>query len=545
MLNGSEMISSVAIFAATAFRVSANAAPFVLALLTFVLVKQHVQRRRMPPGPRGLPFIGNKHQVPQIKPWRQFAEWNKHYGPVVSLYLGSTPVIVLGTAQAAWDLLEKRSDIYSSRPRFVVAGEILSDNKRGLMLPNGEPWRRWRKVLHTGFHSRRADTYNEIQSLESTVLLHQLLTEPKNWERHIQRFAASVATSVTYGRRVKSVDEWIVKENMAAMDSSSESTSIASGGTVLTTLPLSIPGKHLVESWPWLMKLPKSMQWFRREPEDRRQRDIRLLTHLVDDVKKRMADGTSPDCLTSQTVTNQSKNGMSDLEIAYAVSSPFGAGIETTSGTLCVFFLAMLHFPEVMKKAQDELDKVVGPDRLPGFEDRDRLPYLHALMNETLRWRPIAVLGGTPHAVIADDEYNGMYIPKGSTVFGNLAGIMHDPVMFPSPDDFRPERFLETTDPRLQDFDLPFGFGRRICVGMHLAKNSLFITMSRILWAFDILPAIGGDGRPILPDPWNFTNGFNSKPVSFPCALKCRSPKVIECIEREWDAAKERLGRWQ
>ena len=122
---------------------------------------------------------------------------------------------------------------------------------------------------------------------------------------------------------------------------------------------------------------------------------------------------------------------------------------------------------------------------------------------------------------------------------------MQDPVMFPSPDEFRPERFLETTDPRLQDFDLPFGFGRRICVGMHLAKNSLFITMSRILWAFDILPAIGADGKHIIPDPWNFTNGFNSKPVSFPCTLKCRSSRAKECIEREWDAAKERLGKWQ
>ena len=70
--------------------------------------------------------------------------------------------------------------------------------------------------------------------------------------------------------------------------------------------------------------------------------------------------------------------------------------------------VAMLHFPETMRKAQAELDRVIGPDRLPGFEDRDRLPYLQALINETLRWRPIAVLGGTPHAVIADDEYNGM-----------------------------------------------------------------------------------------------------------------------------------------
>ncbi|OBZ66931.1 3-hydroxyphenylacetate 6-hydroxylase [Grifola frondosa] len=260
----------------------------------------------MPPGPRGLPFIGNKHQVPSIKPWRQFAEWNRQYGPVVSLYLGSTPVIILGTAQAAWDLLEKRSDIYSSRPRFVVAGEILSDNLRGLMLPYGEAWRKWRKVLHSGFHARRAEAYKIYK-----------------YERHLQRYAASVATSVTYGRRVESVDEWIVRENMAAMD-------------YLTSV--NIPGKYLVESWPWLLKLPRSLQWFRREPELHRQRDITLLTHLLDDVKKRMSDGTVPDCLTSQTVANQEKNELTNLEIAYTVSSPFGAGIETTAGTLCVFF---------------------------------------------------------------------------------------------------------------------------------------------------------------------------------------------------------------
>ena len=70
--------------------------------------------------------------------------------------------------------------------------------------------------------------------------------------------------------------------------------------------------------------------------------------------------------------------------------------------------VAMLHYPDVMRKAQAELDRVVGADRLPGYEDRDRLPYVKALINETLRWRPIAILGGTPHAVIADDEYNGM-----------------------------------------------------------------------------------------------------------------------------------------
>ncbi|KAI0768206.1 cytochrome P450 [Trametes elegans] len=506
----------------------------LLGLAAVLLARQHARRRNMPPGPRGLPFIGNKHQVPPVKPWRKFAEWNRQYGPVVSFHLGSTPVIVLGTAQAAWDLLEKRSDIYSSRPRFVVAGEILSDNMRGLMLPYGEGWRKWRKVLHSGFHSRRADTYNDIQSLESIVLLHDLLHDPAQYERHLQRFAASVATFVAYGRRIKSVDEWIVKENMVAMDSLSMRTHPSP----------SIPGKYLVESWPWLLKLPQSLQWFRREPEEHRLRDIALLTHLLDDVKKRMADGTAPDCLTSQTVANQPKNGLSDLDIAYTVSSPFGAGIETTAGTLIIFFLAMLHFPGIMRKAQAELDDVVGPDRLPGFEDRERLPYVRALINETLRWRPIAVLGGTPHAVTADDEYKGMFIPKGSTIFANLSGIMQDPVMFPSPEEFRPERFLESNDPRLQDFELPFGFGRRICVGMHLAQNSLFISISRVLWAFDILPELGADGQPLLPDPWSFTDGFNSKPTQFQCILKARSVDHAGRVEKEWDAASGRLEKW-
>ncbi|OCH92747.1 cytochrome P450 [Obba rivulosa] len=496
---------------------------------TIHFVLQWDTRRRMPPGPQGLPFIGNKHQIPNVKPWRKFAEWNKQYGPVVSLHLGSTPVIILGTAQAAWDLLEKRSEIYSSRPRFVVAGEILSDNMRGLMLPYGEPWRKWRKVLHSGFHSRRSETYKDLQSLESKVMMQQLLTTPRHWERHIQRYAASVAVAVTYGRRIESVDEWIVRENMAAMD-------------YLTSV--NIPGKYLVETWPWLLKLPRSLQWFRREPEEHKQRDIALLVHLLDDVKSRMADGTVPDCLTTQTVAAKDKNGMSDLEIAYTVSSPFGAGIETTAGTLSVFFLAMLHYPDVMRKAQAEVDVVVGFDRMPEFDDQPRLPYVNALINEVLRWRPIAVLGGTPHAVTADDVYEGMFIPKGSTVFGNLAGIMHDPVMFPEPDTFRPERFLETADPRLQNFELPFGFGRRICVGMHLALHSLFINISRILWAYNILSAIDEFGKEVVPDPWDFTDGFNSRPVSFQCRVKPRNTKVIEAIEREYEVAKEHLEKW-
>ena len=121
---------------------------------------------------------------------------------------------------------------------------------------------------------------------------------------------------------------------------------------------------------------------------------------------------------------------------------------------------------------------------------------------------------------------------------------MNDPEMFPNPDEFRPERFIETTNPRLIDFELPFGFGRRICPGMHLARNSIFINIARLMWAFDIQPALDAEGKPIIPDSTNYTDGFNSIPVSFQCRVVPRNEKVIETIKSEYDSAMARLGSW-
>lgn len=121
---------------------------------------------------------------------------------------------------------------------------------------------------------------------------------------------------------------------------------------------------------------------------------------------------------------------------------------------------------------------------------------------------------------------------------------MKDPDMFPDPEAFRPERFLETKEPRIIAFELPFGFGRRICPGMHLARNSIFINIARILWAYDMLPALDEAGNEVLPDSMNYTNGFNSRPVSFECRFVPRSERVLETIRNENKVAQERLGGW-
>jgi len=105
------------------------------------------------------------------------------------------------------------------------------------------------------------------------------------------------------------------------------------------------------------------------------------------------------------------------------------------------FFLAMLVYPDVQKKAQEELDRIVGCDRLPEYEDRASLPYIEALYREVLRWRPVAPLG-IPHAITADDIYKGYFIPKGTMVLGNVWAMTHNEAIYPDPDKFKPERFF-------------------------------------------------------------------------------------------------------
>lgn len=169
-------------------------------------------RSQLPPGPKVI-RTGIK------KPWLWFQKLSKEYGDVVYLQMGPTPTIVLGSAQAAWDLLEKRGSIYSSRPRFIMGGELLSDGMRGLMAPYSPFWRRWRKLLHTGFMQRQSETYRPIQSLESKVLMNDLVQDPANYRRHLERYAASVIVTVTYGRRVEDVrTDIVVRRNGESME---------------------------------------------------------------------------------------------------------------------------------------------------------------------------------------------------------------------------------------------------------------------------------------------------------------------------------------
>ena len=170
------------------------------------------------------------------------------------------------------------------------------------------------------------------------------------------------------------------------------------------------------------------------------------------------------------------------------MASRSSAGGETTSTTLLWWLLAMITYPEVQNQAHAEIDEVVGNARPPTFADLPSLPYIRAMVKETLRWS-LTVPFGVPHALIADDWYEGMFIPKGTVCLQNMRLINSEPEVFGSDaEEFKPARFLDehrrvrVLDGR-DDGHMAFGFGRRICPGRYVAEGTLAIDIAMLLWA--------------------------------------------------------------
>lgn len=215
------------------------------------------------------------------------------------------------------------------------------------------------------------------------------------------------------------------------------------------------------------------------------------------------------DCYSKMLFKEASKYNLKPQEISALAGNLFGAGSDTSSSTLITAILAMRAFPETLAAAQEEIDRVVGPGRSPSFEDDANLPYLRAFVKEVFRWRSVAIIGGQPHAPVQDDYYNGYLIPKSTWVQGNVWAIHHNEREFPDPDRFNPNRFIKDS-PDARPFPgergyMTFGWGRRVCSGQALAEQGTWLTIGRLIWGFNITPALDAKGKPIPVDIFDYT----------------------------------------
>lgn len=506
----------------------------------------------MPRGPLPLPFVGNRLEFPKSRPWFQFQEWSRIYGSIFTLWLGRTPMLVISDPYIAVDLMEKRSNKYSSRPRFVAMGELLWDGASMLVQPYGKAWSARRKLLHQALTPSALKLYKPTQEAEASRLCWHLLNSPDRYDKHIDRFTASVVFSIAYGHRIDSLDAQIVRQRLRFMEYLGK---------------LNVPGAYMVESFPIMKYIPDILAPWKRDIKangrEQAQANMELVETVKSDIRQAEREGTkaSPSlCKLILEVKEKEGIPLSDRDFAFVPGSLFGAGSDTTSSTLCSTILALITHPATLQAAHAELDSVVGSSRSPSPADEESLPYLRALCKEVLRWRPVAILGGMPHATSEDDEYQGYQIPKGTRIMGLTWAINMDDKYYPEPNLFEPLRFLDTRPPsylpnttemekkmaRLKGYPHPsktgqssFGWGRRICPGEALSGNTLFIALSKMLWAFDFLPVEGK-----VYDTLDYTNNINTHPHYFPCQIVPRSQEHKDVLRGDFKNAETYLQRF-
>ncbi|KAH9856166.1 cytochrome P450 [Lenzites betulinus] len=496
----------------------------LVSFLSFIVVSARVillrARRKLPPGPRGIPLLGSVLQLPSRFQEQKFTEWATQYGDVVYFKIFRTPMIVLNSIEAARDLLDKRSAKYSDRPRMVLFAEMIGQEASLPSIGYGARLRRHRKWMYDGVGNKeKLKSYQSIQLAGVRNLSRNLLSDPRHFPEHIHLYLASIMLEITYGKPVNSLDDELVQVAERGIDASNSSGS---------------PGSMLVDFFPMLKYIPV---WF---PGAAFKRRAIIARGYIDSWKNTPYDsfisaaaaGTTVPCIFADVLAEYGGSPTpAEAEDMKGLSfSVYGAGSQSR-GTLLQFFLHMTRHPQVFRKAQEEMDLVVGSGRLPDFSDRESLPYLNAVLEEVYRWRPSLPIA-IPHRVTTDDEYRGYDIPAGCMVIPNTWAMTRDSRYYPDPERFIPERYLGS-NPRGEELLLPssfvFGFGRRICPGQALADKSIWLAAAYIVSLFDIKKALDEAGNEITP-PATFTSGFTTQPVPFVCTINPRSERTSTII---------------
>ncbi|PPQ78261.1 hypothetical protein CVT25_011720 [Psilocybe cyanescens] len=484
-----------------------------------------------PPGPKGLPFIGNALDFPTENNAQEYAKWEKKYGSsILHASAFGTHVILLNKREAADELFERRAQKYSDRPHFPLANLIgLSYNMA--FMGYGDKWRLCRKITQQIFRQGAMENFNWVITRKVHQALGGLLSSPDDFAYHNKMLAISIPMAAMYGYDVKSAEDPCI---------------VAADKSLTLGLQLIAPGGSLINIIPILRFIPP---WFPGASSRKAAEHVKKLTRdmqqiPLDFVKSQMA---RPSKRKSVSRTKRLYK-MFRVAVPSFVSEFFekkhtiGASEEEEAAVLSIaptvyaaigtFIYLMAVNPDIQKKAQAEIDSVVGTKRLPNFEDRPLMPYIEAIYREILRWRPPGQVG-IPHCSAEDDFYDGYFIPKGATVIGNVWAMTHDESIYPEPNAFKPERFFNL-DGTLNDDDriLAYGFGRRVCVGKHFASAIIWLTVVSILATFKIEKARDETGKEIGISDEYVDFGFLTHKTPFKCSILPRSTTSQHLVEQ-------------
>ncbi|MCJ8730262.1 hypothetical protein PDJAM_G00182300 [Pangasius djambal] len=477
-------------------------------IIVFYLLRQYRLSKHLfvniPPGPKPLPVVGNfgslfvppfilklfarkaeeyeQKRASPLSPQVGLMELSKVYGNMYSLFVGSQLVVVLNGYELIRDALSNHAEVFSDRPDIPLI-TILTKRKGIVFAPYGPIWRKQRKFCHMTLRNFGLGKLSLEPCIHEGFAVVKAELLKRNQEAGgqgvdlmplVSSAVSNVISSISLGQRFHHEDE----EFRTQLNLMAHGLEISMNSAAV-----------LINIFPWLYYIPCGVFKQLRRVE----RDITAFLKKIIARHRATLDPENPrdfidmylvEMSTQQKTGGSEEDGFSEDYLFYIIGDLFIAGTDTTTNSILWMVLYMCLHPDVQENVQREIDAVVGRGRLPSLTDKGTLPYTEATIMEVQRMAVVVPLA-IPHMTSKTTEFRGYTIPKGTVILPNLWSVHRDPTVWENPDDFNPSRFLDEKGQLLRkEYFIPFGIGRRVCMGEQLAKMELFLMFTSLMQAF-------------------------------------------------------------
>lgn len=447
-------------------------------LLLSIFKKSSTETPPLPPGPRGLPLVGNLLSLdPELHTY--FMNLARTYGPIYSLKLGNRTGIVISSPALAREILRDQDTVFANRDVPVAGKEATYGGNDIVWNPYGPEWRMLRKVCVLEMLGKHMlDSVYSLRKKELRRMIKYMYDEagaPVNVGEQMFLNVMNVITSMMWGGTMKGEHRAEFRQAVTEM-------------TALLGMP------NVSDFYPALARF--DLQGIQKKMKVLVKRFDGIFERIIGERlgKESTAGQESKDFLQVMLRLRDTNVDFTMTHLKALLMDMVVGGTDTTSNTVEFALAEMMANPQILRKAQQELETTVGKNNIVEESHIQNLPYLYTVMKETLRLHPALPLL-VPHSPSSNSTVSGYTIPKGSRVFINVWAIHRDPNIWENPSEFRPERFLDGKwDYSGNDFHyFPFGSGRRICAGTVMAERMFMYSLASLVHSFDW--SLAGDSR--------------------------------------------------
>ncbi|KAJ8277872.1 hypothetical protein GJAV_G00081090 [Gymnothorax javanicus] len=450
---------------------------FLFVFLLFSLILKNKNPPNFPPGPWPMPFLGNLFTSLDFKNIEKLSE---KYGSVFSLRAGGGKIVFVSGYKMVKETLVTQGENLADRPILPLLHEIFKG--LGIIPSSGYLWKSQRKFanIHLKYFGGGKKTLETCILQECHFLFQAMREKDKPFDPHliIHNAVSNVISSVVFGHRFDYSDERF--QTILRLDAEA-------------IFLLGTPCVQLYDAFPRLLKLL---------PGPHRtifSHYAKIFAFVNEEIEKHKGDwdpSDPRDYIDAYLGEIEKKKhdvgaGFNTETLKFCVVDMFEAGTETTATTLRWGFVFMMKNPEIQKKVQDEIDRVIGQSRQPTLADRANMPYTDAVIHEIQRMGDIVPLG-LPKMTSKDTVIGKHFIPKGTVVITSLSSVLRDKNEWETPNTFNPGHFLDSQGQfQGRRAFLPFSAGKRVCLGEQLAQMELFLFFTSLLQRFTFCPPPG------------------------------------------------------